>query len=605
MNAPCTPILLSMRNIHVAYGSIKALKGVDFDLNRGEIHALVGEHRAGKSSLVKLLSGAERRKQGEIILEGKSLSNLSPQAAAALGIGMVYQSLTVVPDLDAVDNMFIGQSVHRSPVAPARQSRLNSARLVFDRIGFSIDLDIPLYRMRVVEQHMVEFARALLIDPKILILDELSNKLTPDEMKKVYRIIFELKSEGKSVIYISHDIDEVLRLADRVTILKNGYRRETVPVKNLDNFRLFQMTYSFSLNQEKFEYAQNRLTLIRDYVASIVQNLPVGVILVDSATTIQLVNYAAVDILDHKRESIMLRPLREILRFDSVVNEEVLKGLDDRASRTWEEIEFGDQKLVRLSIFPLWDGEDNCIGSTVVLQDIAIDKHLNDYLIQTEKMASVAEMAVGVAHEINNPLYVIQNYVELIKEHVDGSDTREKIELIEEQLDRIVEVIASLLSFSRIKNVRQRCVSLRQILDDVLILLHHSLTEKRIRVTTSFPSGDFQVMGDENKLKQLFINLMRNSIEAVLDNGSIALSLTYDAEGSFAEITVQDDGTGIPEEVEDKIFNPFFSTKVNKNNTGLGLSICRHIVEEHLGSIAFSTIPGNGTTFTVRLPAGQ
>jgi ABC-type sugar transport system ATPase subunit len=136
---------------------------------------------------------------------------------------------------------------------------------------------------------MVEFARALIIDPRILILDELSNKLTPDEMKKIYRIIFELRKEGKSVIYISHDMDEVLKLADRVTILKNGYRRETAWVKNLDKYRLFQLTYSFTLNQEKVEYTESRFILLKQYMEKLIQNFPIGVIVLDTNQYVQLI----------------------------------------------------------------------------------------------------------------------------------------------------------------------------------------------------------------------------------------------------------------------------------------------------------------------------
>ncbi len=605
MNSDVIPTLLTMRNIHVAYGPVKALKGVDFDLRGGEIHALVGEHRAGKSSLVKILSGAERRKQGEIILGGKSLGHLTPKAAAALKIGMVYQHSTVIPDLNAIDNMFVGQTSRELSSGRTKYARRNAAQAVLDRIGFSVDFDAPLFRMTAIEQHMVEFARTLVMNPTILILDELSNKLTPDEMKKVYRVVLELREEGKSIIYISHDFDEVLMLADRVTILKNGYRRETVSVRNLDRFRLFQMTYSYTLNQEKLEYAQDRMTLIRGYIEGIVQNLPVGVILVDPDGNVQLINYAAVEILECKRKPLLFQPVDSLLPFDAEYVAEILEILKRKSARVWEEIEIGEGKLVRLTVTPFLDGDKNYLGSTIGMQDISLSRHLSDYLIQSEKMASVAEVAVGVAHEINNPLYVIQNYVELMKEQGDRPENSERIALIEEQLDRIVKVISSLLSFSKMKTPPEHRVSARRIVDDVLILLQHSIAEKRIRVTTIFSPDNMYVKGDENKLKQVFVNLLRNSIEAVLDNGTITVSVAEMPQNGHVEFTVEDNGAGIPEEVEGRIFDPFFSTKVNKNNAGLGLSICRHILKEHDGAITFSTIPGASTTFRVRLPTGD
>jgi len=419
MNTGKQPLLLSMRNIHVSYGQIKALNGVDFDLVFGEIHAIVGEHRAGKSTLVKLLSGAERRKEGTILLEGVPLGHISPKQANTLGIGMVYQNLTIIPDLNAVENLFIGLPDKHPSFILNYRTMCTKAKEVLERIGFSINFDLPVYRLSAVEQHMIEFARALLIDPKILILDELSNKLTPVEMKKIYKIIFELKSEGKSVIYISHDIDEVLKLADRVTILKNGYRRETEIVRNLDKFRLFQLTYSFTLNQQKLEYTETRFTILKRYLDNLIQNLPIGVIILDAEKIIQLVNYQALDMLDSKQNTFIDQTILQLLKLlPKEIKSKIVNTIDLKEACSYDKVPIGDKKELKIDIFPLRDYEDNYIGCTIIIQDISMDKFLNEYLLQSAKMASVAEIAVGVAHEINNPLFIIQNYVELIKNHL-------------------------------------------------------------------------------------------------------------------------------------------------------------------------------------------
>ena len=597
-----SPILLSMRNIHVAYEDTKALNGVDFDLYRGEIHALVGEHRAGKSSLVKLLCGAERRKEGEILLEGRKLGHLSPKSARELGIGMVYQDLTIIPDLNAVENVFTGRMLQKTSLTLDYKEMTRRTRELFDRIGTEVDCHAPLYRLPMVQQHMVELARALLLGPKVLILDELSNKLTPEEMKKIYRVVFELKNGGGSVIYISHDMDEVLKLADRVTILKGGYRRETASVKNLDRFRLFQLTYSFTLNEQKLEFAGTKFELLKRYLENIIQNFPIGVILLDESLRVELINYSAVDMLGLGRDPAKRRPFRDILKFGEPLLREMAETMEKKAAGSWDEIRGEGEKLFKLDLFPLRDEEGSFIGTTAVLQDISMDKYLNDYLIQSEKIASVAEVAVGVAHEINNPLFIIQNYVELIKTKAEDRDVQEKIAKIEAELGRIVEIVTSLLSFSRIKNLPDRRVNLREILDDVLILLLHQLSEKLIRVEKRYPADDVFLVGDENRLKQVFLNLVGNSIEAVLDHGFVEIDLRADGGAGYAEVLIKDDGSGIPEEVSDKVFNPFFSTKVSKKNTGLGLSICRHIVEEHHGTIDFTSTPGKQTIFRVRLP---
>ncbi|HOV39447.1 MAG TPA: ATP-binding protein, partial [Spirochaetales bacterium] len=476
------------------------------------------------------------------------------------------------------------------------------AKSIFDRIDFPLDLHAPVYRLSAVQQHMVEFARALIIDPRILILDELSNKLTPEEMKKIYRIIFELRKEGKSVIYISHDMDEVLKLADRVTILKNGYRRETAWVKNLDKYRLFQLTYSFTLNQEKVEYTESRFTLLKQYMEKLIQNFPIGVIVLDTNQYVQLINYTAVDILNIKNQPSINCPLKELIHLlPEAVQDEIQISISSQNSRSWDEISAG-KKSLKIDLYPLSDDEGKVIGTTLILQDISLDKYMNEYLLQSEKMASVAEVAVGVAHEINNPLFIIQNYMELIKDRTQDKDIQEKIRKIEAELERIVSILTSLLSFSRMKTLPGREVNLQEILDETLLLLNHSFIEKRIRLIKNYPIQPIRIHGDENELKQLVMNLIMNSIEAVLDNGCITIGLTEKAEENYVELTIQDNGSGIPADVADKIFSPFFSTKISKKNTGLGLSICRHIVEQHKGTITFQSIPGKSTLFTVHLP---
>lgn len=603
MSVNYSPLLLSMRNIHISYGEIKALQGVDFDLAYGEIHAIAGEHRAGKSSLVKILSGAERRKEGTILFEGSSIGHITPKLANALGIGIVYQNLTIIPDLNAVENIFIGFSKRKPIFFMNRKAMLTKAEEIFERIGFSVNLHTPVYRLSAVEQHMVEFARALLIDPKILILDELSNKFTPVEMKKIYKIIFELKSQGKSVIYISHDMDEILKLADRVTILKNGYRRETALVKNLDQFRLFQLTYSFSLNQQKHEYLDPRFSLLKRYLDNMIQDLPIGVIILDTENRVQLVNYLALELLDSDKISFVGRPIEELIKnLSSNIKTKINESVQNKLKCSFEDIIGKGKKEMKIEVIPLIDNEDNNIGTTVIIQDVSMDKYINEYLLQSTKMASVAEVAVGVAHEINNPLFVIQNYIELIKNKETDVLIIEKINKIEAELERIVSIVTNLLSFSKIKTIPGSVVNIKTIIEDTVLLLQHALNEKRIHLKKEFPSKEIFLQGDENKLKQLFMNLIMNSIDAVLDNGLIEIKVKEQPEDRFVEIVIEDNGSGIPEDVADKIFLPFYSTKISKKNTGLGLSISRHIVEAHKGTIVFTSIPGQLTRFIVRLP---
>jgi signal transduction histidine kinase/ABC-type branched-subunit amino acid transport system ATPase component len=595
--------LLQMRNISVQYGNFWALRNVDFNLYRGEIHALVGEHRAGKSSLVKLLSGAVKKKEGEIVFQDKKLGDVTPKLAIRRGIGIVYQNLSVIPALNAVENIFTGRMI-RTLYGTLNHSRMIEQTLsLFEKIEVDFDITRPLYKLPVGYQHMVEFARVLMMDPELIILDELSNKLTPEEMKKVYRIVFEQKNNGKSVIYITHNMDEIIRLADRVTILKDGFRRGTEQVKELDKYRLFQLTYSFTVDQEKLEYSEKKLFLITRYINSIVQNLPIGAVVLDPKNRVHLINSKAREILNYQDSDVILKPVDSLLaKFQDHDRKQIIEIIDKREKHSYGELDTTNGLSIRCVIFPFKDERNVVLGTVLLLQDVSLDRDMESYLIQSEKMASVAAVSVGVAHEINNPLFIIQNYVELLKNKGLEEDVQLKLSKIEKELGRIMEIVSSLLSFSRVKHTPLKEVNLAALINDVVLLLHHNLLQKNIDVQKAYTDGEIKIEGDENRLKQLVLNLMMNSIEAVLDGGIIRCSLAEDRQAGFIEIGVRDNGYGIPGDIRDHIFQPFYSSKINKKNTGLGLSICQQIAEEHGGFIDFASQPGKYTEFTVRLP---
>jgi signal transduction histidine kinase len=253
-------------------------------------------------------------------------------------------------------------------------------------------------------------------------------------------------------------------------------------------------------------------------------------------------------------------------------------------------------------VFPLRDDGSSFIGTVLLVHDVSIDRYMKDYIIRAEKMATVAEIAAGVSHEINNPLFIIRNYVELLKTKKLDPDGREKLRKIEKELGRIVEITGSLLSFSKVKELPESRTNLVEVIEEAILLLQHNLSKKNIRLVKEVFVQRVEIVGDENRLKQLFLNLLLNSIDAVLDGGIVLVSLVVYAEDRFVEVTIADNGYGIPADIQGKIFNPFFSTKMNKKNAGLGLSICQRIAEAHDGIITLTSTPGNFTEFKVKLP---
>jgi len=603
INTPSYPIL-SMRNIHVRYGETKALNGVDFDLFPGEIHALVGEHRAGKSSLVKILSGAARVYAGEVMYEGKKWNSFNPKTSLKMKVGIVYQDLTVIPHLSTLENIFTGQMIKTWYFMLNHSCMRKMTEDLFSKLGYKFDYTVPLFKLTPAQQYMVEFARALMIQPKILILDELSNKLTPNEMKIIYRAIPEYRKKGTGIIYISHDMDEILRLANRVTILKDGYRRCTERVKDLDKYRLFQLTYSYKLDQQQLNQSESKFIIMKRFLESIIHNLPAGVVLLDADNSIRLVNYKASEMIRKEPDYFIGKDFDVILdELDIRERNEIRYALNSRNNSSWNECAFADDSVVKISTAPLLDEEYTYLGTTILFENTNFNNQIDDYILKSEKMSSIAEVAVGVAHEINNPLFIVKNYLELIKTKNCDENIELKLSKIEKEIQRIVEIISSLLSFSKIRDIPGHTVNLNHLIEETILLLSHKISLKNIAVKKSFTSSPCIVRGNENKLKQVFLNLIINSIDAVLDHGSIVIETSRKKKENPVRVIIRDNGNGIPLEIQDKIFSPFFSTKVGKSNTGLGLSICRHIIEEHEGEISFSSKPGKGTEFCVDLKA--
>jgi two-component system sensor histidine kinase AtoS len=600
------PGLLSMRAIRVSYGRTMALHGVDFDLESGEIHALVGAHRAGKSTLVKLLSGAVRKQSGEITFQGRRVDAFTPKTAIRSGIGIVYQHLNVIPSLSAAENVFAGRLVRAWPLGLSHRRMREQARALFERLSFPIDVDVPVSRLTVAAQHMVELARVLSFDPRVLILDEVSNKLTPEEMERIYPVLASFREQGRSVIYITHNMDEIFQFADRVTILKDGRRMDTERIADLDRIKLIKLTYSFVLSREELGRQNLELLNLKRYNENIIRNIPVGVVILNAEQRVHLANRAAAKILGPGPDE-PGRLFEDMIRGAVFPDRSlVLAKIESREELHLEAAAYGESRTLKISVFPFRDEDYVFLGTILLLEDVTRDRAMDDYLMRAEKMASTAELAAGVAHEINNPLGIVQNYIELLKLKDLEPDARLKLTKIEREVNRIEKTVGSLLSFSRFDEVTSREVDLAQVLEEVIVLLEHRFSEKSVSVTANVEGRPALVLGDENKLKQLLVNLMVNSVEALPDrDGRIEAALTVKAGSPSVAVSITDNGSGIADEVRGRIFDPFFSTKQSRRNAGLGLSVSQRIVELHGGVLTCECQQGCPTRFTVTIPRAR
>ena len=236
-----TPLALRMTGVCKAFPGVIALDHVDLDVRRGEVHVLLGENGAGKSTLMKILSGAVLRDAGQIEIDGQAVEIDSPRKAQSLGVQTIYQELTLVPYLTAAENIFLGREPRRVPfVVDSRRMRAQTETLLAG-LGLTVDPQRPVREMGIAQQQMVEVAKALVGNAKILIMDEPTSALTDSEIAELFATIERLTARGTAVIYISHRLEEVARIGNRVTVLRDGKRISTHNVGDVDIAHLIRL----------------------------------------------------------------------------------------------------------------------------------------------------------------------------------------------------------------------------------------------------------------------------------------------------------------------------------------------------------------------------
>lgn len=240
--------LLEMRGITKHFPGVTALDGVDFELERGEVHVILGENGAGKSTLIKMLSGAYQPDEGEILFEGEPVRIPSAAVAQSLGISTIYQEFNLVPQLTVAENVFLGRQPRRFGIVDRRRMR-SEAQMLLERIKVRVVPDVLVSNLGVAQRQMVEIAKALSLEARVLIMDEPTASLSGQEVERLFEIVHGLKQDEVGVIFISHHLEEVTGIGDRVTVLRDGKMVGQVPATT-DHAELVRMMVGRSIEDQ-------------------------------------------------------------------------------------------------------------------------------------------------------------------------------------------------------------------------------------------------------------------------------------------------------------------------------------------------------------------
>jgi ribose transport system ATP-binding protein len=246
---PDGPPILEMRGIVKSFPGVRALRGVELSVRAGEVLALLGENGAGKSTLMRILGGAQMPDEGQITIAGEVAEIRTPQDAARAGVAVIYQEFNLVPGLTAAENIFLGREQSRLGFVALRDERRRAMEL-FKRIGVEIDPGALCRDLTVAQQQVVEIAKALAFDARILVMDEPSAALTSHEVERLFGIIRDLRSHGIGIIYISHRLEEVFTVCDRIVVLRDGSNAGKCPVAGTTRAQLITMMVGRELRDE-------------------------------------------------------------------------------------------------------------------------------------------------------------------------------------------------------------------------------------------------------------------------------------------------------------------------------------------------------------------
>ncbi|MBI5683319.1 MAG: PAS domain-containing protein [Deltaproteobacteria bacterium] len=350
---------------------------------------------------------------------------------------------------------------------------------------------------------------------------------------------------------------------------------------------------------------------------NIIESLGEGLLGVDNSLQITVFNQAAERLTGVSSSIALNKPLTEIFQKDRWLYDIIDKTIKE--NKVFSEYEgsvfqrFGSTRAVSVTTAPMLDAKGNISGAVITIKDISHIKPIEQDTARTERLAFIGAFAANLAHEVKNPLGGIRGAAQLLSRRLKEKEHTEYTDLIIRESDRLNKLLEDILDFSNPRNLNIAPRNIHKILDNVISIQNYTALEKGINIIKEYDPSIPSILGDNEQLTQVFLNIIKNSIEAIKDSGEVKIltRIVTDfhlvekgyAGGNIAEIEIRDTGFGIPEENLEKIFTPFFTTK--KRGSGLGLAISLKIIKEHGGFFKIESIHAKGTVVSVLLPIAK
>jgi ABC-type branched-subunit amino acid transport system ATPase component/signal transduction histidine kinase len=600
-----SPVLLELDSIYHSYGEVNSLHKLSFSVREGETRALIGEHGAGKSTVAKIISGFLRPDCGSVLWKGTPLEKNSPKLAQKRGIRIVPQNIELFPNQTVAFNLFNGtESVYRSSFYSKRRIE-EQARNYLQSIGCAIPHTKLLRELNFPQKAMVAILRHVYTRPKLLVIDETIEKLSAKDLAIVAGQLKTLTDEGSAIVYITHRIDDIYQFADSVSILRNGTLILTEDVRDIDKINLIKLAYTQVANhRETQEKTDKEFYHLLKYNQAILEFLPLAVLVIDQNREIKLVNKMGETFFSQPEDTICSSSLEG---FCSALNKDTCADLlsliekREQSALLGQKIEIGGNEAnCSIITYPIMDG-NYYIGTILVFVDNTEYEKMREKIAFSEKLSSIGILAAGVAHEINNPLEIIENYLNYLIQQAGETENGKYLGYISEEFTTIKDIVGNLITFSENRIYENSDLDLSAYLDQLAVLSTTGIKRRNIEVVRDIEQG-IHILANKVRIRQVVTNIIKNAFEAMEEGGMLTIRLHREADE--AVLTFLDTGEGIAKKKKDDLFLPFYSTKYGNNaNMGLGMSIIYKIVTNYGGNLSIENRQDvQGCIVTVRLP---
>jgi two-component system NtrC family sensor kinase len=416
---------------------------------------------------------------------------------------------------------------------------------------------------------------------------------TLDELGLNYFIACRFRERTVAVLGLGKTVDGDYLSSDDLELLSTiaGYLAIAI-----ENARLYQ-----SLEQKA-----QQVERLKDFSENIIESLKIGVVTTDLEERIESLNPQIEELLAVPRSEALGHKLQGLLPPDLAIEVAARANADHVAGiyKFRMKTRSGRELVVNASVAPLLSKEGALIGRLILIDDITQRVRMEEQMLQNEKLTSLGLLAAGVAHEVNTPLAVISNYIQMLAKQIPADDPKQKtIERIVKQTFRASEIVNNLLNFSRTGSAETVEVDLNNVLEETLTLVQHPFKATQVTVLKNYTAELPPVLGSVTRLQQVFLNLFLNARDAMPAGGM--LEVRTGAYNGSVEVEVTDTGSGIAPEHLHRIFDPFFTTKATGKGTGLGLSVSYGIIKEHAGKVDVKSTPGKGTSFRLEFPVAR